>query len=86
MRITPEFSAEPLKARRTYIDGLRDHRYQLQLLYPAKLSITNERGRKHLTVRTNVSNPALEGTGKGKFSLKRGLTTAHNLRLHITLF
>ncbi|MBV2134755.1 hypothetical protein KRX52_18445, partial [Pseudomonas sp. MAP12] len=43
IRITPNFSMETLKARRTSIDilpTLREHGCQPRLLYPAKLSIT----------------------------------------------
>ena len=42
IRITPDFSMETLKARRSWIDILpilRDHGCQPRLLYPAKLSI-----------------------------------------------
>ena len=41
--ITPDFSPEAMKARRSWTDvmqTLREHRCQLRLLYPAKLSIT----------------------------------------------
>ncbi|ERE67250.1 LINE-1 type transposase domain-containing protein 1 [Cricetulus griseus] len=43
IRITPDFSMETLKARRSWIDtlqALREHGCQPRLLYPAKLSIT----------------------------------------------
>ncbi|ERE72641.1 LINE-1 type transposase domain-containing protein 1 [Cricetulus griseus] len=42
IRITPDFSMETLKARRSWIDilpTLRDHGCQPRLLYPAKISI-----------------------------------------------
>jgi hypothetical protein len=41
-RITPDFSQETLKARRSWTDviqTLREHKCQPRLLYPAKLSI-----------------------------------------------
>jgi hypothetical protein len=43
IRITPDFSPETMKARRSWRDvmqSLREHKCQSRLLYPAKLSIT----------------------------------------------
>ena len=43
IRITPDFSPETMKARRSWTDviqTLREHKSQPRLLYPAKLSIT----------------------------------------------
>jgi hypothetical protein len=43
IRITPDFSSETMKARRSWTDviqTLREHKYQPRLLYPTKLSIT----------------------------------------------
>jgi hypothetical protein len=43
MRITPDFSPETMKARRSWEDlikKLREHKCQPRLLYPAKLSNT----------------------------------------------
>ena len=43
LRITPDFSPETMKARRSWTDviqTLREHKFQPRLLYPAKLSIT----------------------------------------------
>jgi hypothetical protein len=43
IRITPDFSPETMKARRSWVDviqTLREHKYQPRLLYPARLSIT----------------------------------------------
>jgi hypothetical protein len=43
IRITPDFSPETMKARRSWanvIQTLREHKCQPRLLYPAKLSIT----------------------------------------------
>ena len=42
IRIIPDFSSETMKARRSWTDviqTLREHKCQLRLLYPAKLSI-----------------------------------------------
>ena len=42
-RITPDFSPETMKVRRSWTDviqTLREHKCQPKLLYPAKLSIT----------------------------------------------
>jgi hypothetical protein len=43
IRITPDFSPESVKARRSWTDVIqmqREHKYQPRLVYPAKLSIT----------------------------------------------
>jgi hypothetical protein len=43
IRITPDFSPETMKARRSWTDviqSLREHKCQPRLLYPAKLPIT----------------------------------------------
>ena len=43
IRITPDFSPETMKARRSWTDviqTLREHKCQPRLLYPAKFSIT----------------------------------------------
>jgi hypothetical protein len=43
IRITPDFSPETIKARRSWTDvtqTLREHKCQPRLLYPAKLSVT----------------------------------------------
>jgi hypothetical protein len=43
VRVTPDFSPETVKARRSWTDviqTLREHKCQCRLLYPAKLSIT----------------------------------------------
>ena len=42
-RITPDFSSETMKAKKSWADlmqTLREHKCQPKLLYPAKLSIT----------------------------------------------
>jgi hypothetical protein len=49
IRITPDFSPENMKARRSWavvIQTLREHKSQPRLLYPAKLSITIDRNRR----------------------------------------
>jgi hypothetical protein len=49
IRITQDFSPETMKARRSWADSiqtLREHKCQLRLLYPAKLSITIDRETK----------------------------------------
>jgi hypothetical protein len=43
IRITPDFSPETIKSRRSWevvIQTIREHKCQPKLLYPAKLSIT----------------------------------------------
>jgi hypothetical protein len=47
--MTPDFSQEIMKARRSWtevIQTLREHKCQPRLLYPAKLSITIDRETK----------------------------------------
>ena len=49
IRITPDFSTETMKARRSWADvihTLREHKCQPKLLYPGKLSITIDRKTK----------------------------------------
>jgi hypothetical protein len=49
IRITPDFSRETMKVRRSWADVIqtsREHKYQPRLLYPAKLSITINRETK----------------------------------------
>jgi hypothetical protein len=68
IRITPDFSAETMKARRSWTDviqTLREHKYQPRLLYPAKLSITIAGENKVFHNRTKFThylstNPALK--------------------------
>ena len=45
IRITPDFSRESIKARRSCADTiqtLREHKFQTRLLYPVKLSFTRD--------------------------------------------
>ena len=49
IRITPDFSPETMKARRSWAElmqTLREHKCQPRLLYPVKLSITIDRETK----------------------------------------
>jgi hypothetical protein len=63
IRITPDFSAESMKA--DIIQTLRGHKYQPRLLYPAKLSITIARENrifhdKSKFIQYPSTNPALQ--------------------------
>ena len=68
MRITPDFSPETMKARRSWtniIQTLREDKCQPRLLYPAKLSITLDGETKVFHDRTKFAhylsmNPALQ--------------------------
>jgi hypothetical protein len=68
MRITPDFSPETIKARRSWrdvIQTLREHKCQPRLLYPAKLSITIDGETKVFHDKTKftqylLTNPALQ--------------------------
>jgi hypothetical protein len=68
IRITPYFSTETVKARRSWTDviqTLREHKYQPRLLYPAKLTITIDGETKIFHDKTKFThylsmNPALQ--------------------------
>ena len=68
IRITPDFSTETMKARRSWADviqTLREHKCQPRLLYPAKLSITIDGETKVFHDKTKFThylstNPALQ--------------------------
>jgi hypothetical protein len=68
IRITPGFSPETMKARRSWtyvIQTLREHKCQPRLLYPAKLSITKDGETKVFHYKTKFThylstNPALQ--------------------------
>jgi hypothetical protein len=74
IRITPDFSPETMKARRSWTDiiqKLREHKCQPRLLYPAKLSITIDRKTKVFHDKTKFTqylsrNPALQRIIMGK--------------------
>jgi hypothetical protein len=58
IRITPEFSTETIKARRSWADlvqSLREHKCQPKLLYPAKLSITIDGKNKIFHIKTKFT-------------------------------
>jgi hypothetical protein len=79
-RIKPDFSPETMKARRSWTDiihTLREHKCQLQLLYPAKLSTTIDGETKVFHDKTKFTqylsmNPALQRIIKGKLQHKEG--------------
>ena len=59
VKITPDFSIETIKARRSWTDvlqTLRDHRCKPRLLYPAKLSITIDGENKIFHDKTDLNN------------------------------
>ena len=72
--ITPDFSPETMKARRSWTDviqTLREHKCQPRLLYPAKLSITIDVETKVFYNKTKFTqylstNPALQRILTGK--------------------
>ena len=58
IRITPDFSTETMKARRSWADimqTLREYKCQAKLLYPAKLSITIDGETKIFQEKTNFT-------------------------------
>jgi hypothetical protein len=74
IQITPDFSPEPMKARRSWtdvIETLREHKCQHRLLYPNKLSITIDGETKIFHDKTkltqyifNESIPSNDNNGK----------------------
>ena len=71
MRIKPDFSVETLKAIRArfFFQTLRDQRYQLRLLCPAKFSIRIDGERKTSRDKTKFEqcifiSPVLQKTNK----------------------
>jgi hypothetical protein len=77
-RITPDFSAETMKARESWADVIQtlgEHKCQPRLLYPAKLSITIDGENKRCYDKTNFTqylstNPALQRIIDGKHQHK----------------
>jgi hypothetical protein len=88
IRITPDFSPETMKARRSWtniIQTLREHKCQPRLLYPAKLSITIDGETKVFHDKTKFTqylsmNPALQRVIKGKLQDKEGNYTLEKAR------
>ena len=79
IRITPDFSPETIKARRSWediIQTLREHKCQPRLLSPAKLSITIDRETKIFHDKNKFTqylstNPALQRINKRKTKTKK---------------
>ena len=77
---TPDFSPETMKARRSWTDviqTLREHKCQLRLLYPAKLSIAIDGETKVFHDKTKITqylstNPENQRIIKGKLQHKEG--------------
>jgi chromosome segregation ATPase len=76
IRITPDFSPETMKARRSWTDvmqTLREHKCQPRLLYPPKLSITiDEETKSNLQIQCNPhqnSNSILHRVRKGNLQI-----------------
>jgi hypothetical protein len=82
MRITPDFSPETMKARRSLgdvIQTLKEHKCQPRLLYPAKLSITIDEDTKVFHDKTKYkqylsTNSALQRTINGNSNTRRETT------------
>ena len=78
IRITPDFSVETMKARRSWssvMQTLRDHGCQPRILYPVKLSITIEDQNKLFLDKTRfnqylTTNPSLQKVLERKLQLK----------------
>jgi hypothetical protein len=63
IRITPDFSPETMKARRSWVDviqTLRENKCQLRVLCPEKLSITIDRETKVFHDKTELHNVFLQ--------------------------
>jgi hypothetical protein len=80
IRITPDFSTETMKARRSWayvIQTLKEHKCQPRLLYPAKLSINIDGETKRFHDKNKFTqylstNPALQRIIDGKLQHKEG--------------
>ena len=78
IRLTPEFSMETMKARRSWIEilqKLRDHGCKPRLLYPANLSFTINGENKIFQDKNKfkhfvATNPALQKVIEGKSQCK----------------
>ena len=81
--ITPDFSTETMKDRRSWADviqTLREHKCQSRLLYPAKLSVTIDGETKIFHDKTKFiqylsTNPALQRIIHVKHQYKEGKYT-----------
>uniref|UniRef100_A0ABK0LVJ0 Nucleic acid binding protein n=1 Tax=Rattus norvegicus TaxID=10116 RepID=A0ABK0LVJ0_RAT len=88
IRITPDFSPETMKARRSWTDviqTLREHKCQPRLLYPAKLSINIDGETKIFHDKTKFTqylstNPALQRIINGKAQYKEASYTLEEAR------
>jgi len=87
IRITPDFSPETVKARRSWTDviqTLREHKCQPRLLYPAKLSIKiDEKPRYSMTNNIYMdlsSNPAKQRIINGEAQHKKASYTLERAR------
>lgn len=88
IRITPDFSPETMKARRSWTDviqTLREHKCQPRLLYPAKLSINIDGETKIFHDKTKFTqylstNPALQRIINGKAQHKEASYTLEEAR------
>jgi hypothetical protein len=88
IRITPDFSLETMKARRSWTDvmqTLREQKCQSRLLYPAKLSIAIHRETKVFHDKTKFTqylstNPAFQRIINGKHQHKEGNYTLEKAR------
>jgi hypothetical protein len=82
IRITPDFSLETMKARRSWADviqTIREHKCQPRLLYPAKLSITLDKETKIFCDKTKFTqylytNLAQQQIINGKHQQRREIT------------
>jgi hypothetical protein len=88
IRITPDFSPETMKARRSWTDviqTLRDHKCQPRLLYPVKLSITVDGETKVFHDKPKFThylstNPALQRIITEKYQYKDGKNVLEKAR------
>jgi hypothetical protein len=88
IRITPDFSPETMKARRSWayvIQTLREHKCQPRLLYPAKLSNMIDREKKIFHDKTKFTqylstSPALQRIIDGKHQYKEQNYTLEKAR------
>ena len=74
IRITPDFSPETMKDRRSWTDviqTLREHKCQPRLLYPAKLSITIDGENKVFHDKKQIHTLAFRESNPSKYNKRK---------------
>jgi hypothetical protein len=84
IRITPDFSPETMKARRSWADvkqTLREHKCQPRLLYSAKLSVSMDGETKVFHDKTKIHTPSFHKPSPSNDNKGKSPTQERKLRL-----